>query len=117
MKTVSILGTEYTIVYKNDEEICAEMGVSIGDCGGYCSAAEKEIAIANLNNCNDTEAEKEVIRKTNLRHEIVHAFLNESGLQSNANESTCWAKNEEMVDWIAIQGLKIYKAWEEAGCL
>jgi len=114
---VDVLGTEYTVIYRSDEEICARMGVNIGDCGGYCSAAGKEIAIANLNNCDDPEPEKDAVRKTNLRHEIVHAFLNESGLGFNANESSCWAKNEEMVDWFAMQGPKIYKAWQEAGAL
>lgn len=41
-----------------------------------------------------------------------------SGL--NVNSLPCedgWATNEEMVDWIAIQGPKIFKAWKEAGAL
>ena len=28
-----------------------------------------------------------------------------------------WAKNEEMVDWFALQGPKIYKAWQEVGAI
>ena len=28
-----------------------------------------------------------------------------------------WSKNEEMIDWLAIQIPKIYKAYQEAGCL
>lgn len=43
-------------------------------------------------------------------NEIVHAFLLESGLDENSE----WARNEELVDWIAIQGPKIWKAWQEA---
>ncbi len=27
------------------------------------------------------------------------------------------AHNEELVDWIAIQGPKLYKAWQEAGAV
>ena len=55
--------------------------------------------------------------KTTLRHEIVHAFLGESGLSANSNETDAWARNEEMVDWIAIQGPKIWKAWKEVGAV
>lgn len=115
--TINVLGTDYTITYKDDEEVCADMGVELGYCGGYCSSTARKIVIANLNLCKDSEAEKDILKKTNLRHEIVHAFLNESGLQSNANEVECWAKNEEMVDWFAIQGPKIWKAWQEVGAV
>ena len=50
-----------------------------------------------------------------LRHEIVHAFLEESGLSTNSDSIDAWARNEEIVDWIAIQGPKIYAAWEKVG--
>jgi hypothetical protein len=60
----------------------------------------------------------EIAQKQTLRHEIVHAFFNESGLSdSSASPANGWAKFEEMVDWIAIQGPKIYAAWHEAGAL
>ena len=50
-----------------------------------------------------------------LRHEIIHAFLNESGLQWNSGIITNrgWAKNEEMVDFFAIQFPKIQRVFEE----
>jgi hypothetical protein len=35
----------------------------------------------------------------------------------NSNGSDSWATNEEMVDWIAIQGPKIYSAWKDASAL
>jgi hypothetical protein len=34
-----------------------------------------------------------------------------------ANGDIGWAKNEEMVDWFALQGPKIYAAWKEAGAI
>ena len=50
--------------------------------------------------------------------EVCFAFFNESGLASSSfGIEGPWAKNEEMVDWIALQGPKIYKVWEEAGAL
>lgn len=114
---VNILGVEYAITFKNDEDVCAAMGMSIGECGGYCSAAAREIVIANLDRCEDSVPEKDELKRCSIRHEIIHAFLNESGLQSNANATDCWARNEEMVDWFALQGPKIWKAWQKAGAV
>lgn len=48
------------------------------------------------------------------RHEIIHAFLCESGLLECSGEAEARAANEEMVDWFARQGIKIYSAWVEA---
>lgn len=50
-----------------------------------------------------------------MRHEILHAFLFESGLSENAGFSGCWATNEEMVDWFAIQSTKIYDVYLKLG--
>lgn len=40
-----------------------------------------------------------------LKHELVHAFLIESGLDDQTFDA--WAKNEEMIDWIALQLFKM----------
>ena len=42
-----------------------------------------------------------------LVHELVHAFLYESGLSINSLSPSGWASNEEMTDWMAIQGPKL----------
>jgi hypothetical protein len=52
-----------------------------------------------------------------MRHEILHAFLYESGLRENSNKVYAWAENEEMVDWIAIQFPKIEKIYKELNIL
>ena len=57
----------------------------------------------------------EEYKKNVLRHEIIHAFLYESGLQNNSACGGAWAQNEEMIDWIAIRFSKIQKAFKEAG--
>ena len=51
----------------------------------------------------------EELEKKVLRHEIIHAYLGESGLRGSSG----WAENEEMVDWFAIQSSKIYKTYKE----
>ena len=119
MQTVNILGTEYTITIKkyNDDEAFSKENIS-----GYCYSQTRQIVVCDMSTYNGWEHEPvEVIegqQKETLRHEIVHAFLNESGLKNNSNSvDNAWARNEEMVDWIAIQGPKIYAAWQQTGCL
>lgn len=36
---------------------------------------------------------------------------------NNAIYERGWAKNEEMIDWLAFQTPKIYRAFREAKCL
>jgi hypothetical protein len=116
---VNILGTEYEInMYKyHDKPIFEKREID-----GYCDGTLKEIAYVDL--CTypgyeDVSSEKHrLIERLTLRHEIVHAFLNESGLQeSSGSPATGWATNEEMVDWIALQFPKMLKAFQEADCL
>ena len=49
-----------------------------------------------------------------LRHEIIHAFLYESGLGFNW-EHKPYGHEETMVDWLAIQYPKIKKVFEKLG--
>ena len=117
-ETVNILGTEYTIIVKKYDE---DKAFKKYNSNGYCSLFEKEIVLCDMKTYPDWDDESGKVcenqMKTTLRHEILHAFLNESGLSSNSNESDAWAKNEEMVDWFALQGEKIYKAWSEVNAL
>ena len=117
--TVNILGTPYEIIVKKyNEDECFEKE----RINGYCYSQIHQIVVCDMNTYKGWEHEPEKViegqQKETLRHEIVHAFLNESGLKSNSNYAgDSWARNEEMVDWIAIQGEKIYKAWQDANAL
>lgn len=110
---VNVLGTEYKIITKNykDDPYFAKWNAD-----GYCDGVEKEIVLCNLltyPDFDETAAYAEKCQKQVLRHEIIHAFLNESGLQSSATKNNgAWARNEEMVDFFAIQFPKIQKAFE-----
>ena len=118
-ETIDVLGTPYKIrVRKNTED---KLFYKL-NCNGYCNEQLKEIVVGDLSTFEEykdmTPIMIDVETKSILRHEIVHAFLRESGLCGSSNPSTGgWATNEEMVDWIALQGLKIYKAWEEVEAL
>lgn len=117
--TVTILGAEYTITKKKYSE---EPAFGRRSIDGYCDSYTRDIVHCDMATYPGWENElPETIalaEKQTLRHEIVHAFFSESGLMCSAIAyNNAWVENEEMVDWIANQGPKIYKAWSEADAL
>lgn len=110
-KKVNILGTEYTI-YTNVNEYD---DIRIKEVYGFCDYSTKEIYISKDTQEVDEQSMKNLKDFENkvIRHEIIHAFLYESGLRENSNRQIAWAENEEMVDWIAIQFPKILKVFKE----
>ena len=109
---VNVLGTVYQISERTEKE-----DEKLEGNDGYCDRTVKLIVIEKLVREQYTLADLEYIMKKVLRHEIVHAFLIESGLNECSQSSSSWALNEEMVDWLAVQGPKIYDAWREADSL
>lgn len=108
---VNILGTEYTIE-------CRKEDPKLEDADGYCDTSIKLIVVEDFKPDKKSKENLEGYMQKVLRHEIIHAFMHESGLDVN---SCCfeggWAVNEEMVDWFAIQSPKIFKVFEDVGCL
>lgn len=115
---VNILGTEYGIEVRRISE---DPDLKNYSRGAYCDTLSKLIVIADLSEKEyvDIYPEQEVdYQKELLRHEILHAFLNESGLWGNSCQpESGWAMNEEMIDWFSIQSPKIFKAYQEVGAL
>ena len=115
--TINILGTDYRIeIHKYDED----PSLKNNSWAGYCVSDVPLIVIADMDDKDhfsfDGEEDKDNYTKSCLRHEITHAFLNESGLKDNSNPcSGEWAKNEEIVDWIAIQYPKMKKVFDKLG--
>lgn len=109
---INILGTEWELKDKTEEQ-----EPKLETCDGYCDHTSKEIVIRILEPDKNSVSDLEYYRRKVMRHEIIHAFLFESGLHNNSEAVDAWATNEEMVDWIAFQGPKIYKVWQEANAL
>lgn len=107
---VHILGTLYKIliVEENDYRFSKE-------ADGWCDTSVKELLVFNFKQSVDSVKDLTGYQRKVIRHEIIHAFLYESGLWQNSLNSEAWAKNEEMVDWLAIQAPKIFRAFREAG--
>lgn len=116
MRKVSILGTMYSV----HTGVSYQKDAALKGLFGYCSHIKRKIVVGDLLTCdgwsNEREEDLKAQERLTLRHEIIHAFLNESGLTSSSNGVDCWAKNEEMVDWIAIQYPKIKKVFQQLGC-
>lgn len=108
-KRIDILGTPYDLIISNSDK-----DIKLKDMDGYCDNTGKLCVVDDygektVDYHRKSNLEKQM--KKNIRHELTHAFLYESGLAENSDWATC----EEMVDWIAMQGLKLYQAWKEAG--
>lgn len=108
---VSILGTEYTIIFDVDEELMPE------DADGCMDQSVHQIKIAKFKSERNSLQNLEEYKKKVLRHEIIHAFLYESGLWNNSGYSCSWGQDETITDWIAIQSPKLFKAFKEADAL
>ena len=107
---VNVLGMEYSIVIADESEDKLLVGAD-----GYCDKTTKRIGI-------HTEGKScelgcfEVYQKKVLRHEIIHAFMFESGIAENF-EHKQFGQEETLVDWIAIQFPKMLEAFKQADCL
>lgn len=110
-KKISVLGEEYKILFKRSED-----DEKLNGADGYCEFLSKEIIIDKSIFTGGDESPL-VLKKMDLlglkviRHELIHAFIYESGLSSENK----LAENEELVDWIAIQFPKLKKCFEKIG--
>lgn len=111
--TISVLGVDYGVyghVSREDDKFLER-------CDGYFDKTAKRVVVAGEDGDNEL-ADFEAYRKTNLRHELIHAFLYESGLDGNSR----WHNDEDehpeqTVEWLAIQFPKMIKAFMEADAL
>lgn len=111
-RKIHILGEEWTILFGTESQFPNLKGND-----GYTDSSIRCMVIDDMSASeNDVAAKKDMVsyQKQVIRHEIVHAFMFESGLDSSSNLHEHWAMNEEMVDWMAIQLPKIIDACKEA---
>ncbi len=102
--TVNVLGTEYEVFENNKTE-----DKLLESLDGYCDHTEHKCVIDELVPNTDSLGNMEAYRQKLIRHELIHAFLFESGLGANS-----WGTNEEIVDWIAFQFPKMLEAFKRS---
>ena len=101
-RKVKILGAEWTVQYRDRAD---DPLLDIND--GYTDYTTRSIVVSKTDKDTEIENHDAYYRKV-TRHEVIHAFLYESGLDTDSHyQIGGWAVNEEMVDWIAIQLPKI----------
>ena len=106
---VDVLGTQYDISESNSLE---DETFRSSNADGYCDHSTKKIVIDTFQDSPGSLKDLDSYRKQVIRHELIHAFLFESGLGYNS-----WGTNEEIVDWIAFQFPKLAKAFSDANAV
>ena len=108
---ISILGTQYTVLFDVPEEEMPE------NSDGCMDQSIKAIKIGKFEPSRDSLKNLNEYRNKVLRHEVIHAFLYESGMWNNSGSCEAWGQDETITDWIAIQFPKILEVFRELDCL
>ena len=107
----NILGSEWSVVFGTEKEY-----PNLSEMDGYADFSTHQIVIDTMEKADGqigSKGDMTAYKKQVIRHEIIHAFLYESGLEACSTTSDNWALNEEMVDWFSIQSPKIFKLFYE----
>lgn len=94
---INILGTKYNVVLDALEKDYPKLKMN----DGYTDFSIKEIVVAKFDRDESSIEDLDFYSRKVLRHEIIHAFLYESGLAEDSKDR--WATNEEMIDYFAYQ--------------
>ena len=106
---VSILGEKWMITITN-----TEADERLEDCDGFCDKTSRRIVIDDMSTCKNFQLDDKIAYVAqNIRHEIIHAFMFESGLQANWQHPD-FGHEETVVDWFAAQYPKIKDVIETA---
>lgn len=112
MKTckVNILGSVWRFDYiAAEEDKTPILGVS-----GYCDPTVKRIVVYKAPK-DATVRDVGVTERATARHEVLHAYLYESGLGEEMRGVN--GHDEQIIDWFANQAMKIYGTYRELGVL
>lgn len=111
MQIIKILGVKYKIIDNVPIEELPD------NCDGCMDYSTKTIKLAKIERDKNSICDLDSYKRKVLRHEIIHAFLYESGLWNNSSDITAWGQSEEITDWIAIQFPKMIKVFRLVGCV
>ncbi len=102
---INVLGQKYTIKEMSDEEYPK---LKTLEANGLFEGYSKELIIDKaLNDPSPSNYENlELFKNKVVRHEIIHAFFHEAGLQE-------YVSNEFLVDWLAYQVPKMAKIFDD----
>lgn len=107
-RDAEVMGEKVCITFRKRTE-----DPMLEECSGYFDFSTKTIVVLIPEPDKNAVKNPEAFQKGVLRHELIHAYLQASGLDASSGPSGSWATNEEMVDWFAIQSPKIYRTFRE----
>jgi hypothetical protein len=105
-RKINVLGT----IYKIHTDVTPTQDPRIEYVDGFCDTTTKDIKIKVFTPSENSVADLDGYRRKVLRHELVHAYMYESGLDINSE----WGRDETLIDWIAIQHPKMAATFEKA---
>lgn len=111
--TFDVLGSEWRLFIGDSAEF-----PYLEDMDGYTDKTERFIVVSKPG--EDCQlADYQWYQKKIIRHEVIHAFLFESGLHENMSPgiSQSGGHPELLVDWVAVQFPKILKVYQELDVL
>lgn len=108
---VNVMGTTYSVERKTVKEDPA-----LKEFAGRCDTTSKKIVVESDYSDADCPFEnpEEYIKRT-IRHELLHAFMDESGLTRAGTNA--WAHDEGCLEWISMQFPKLLAAFQEVGAI
>lgn len=111
-RKINVMGTEIRVEFRKEAD-----DPMLDGMGGYYDSSVNLIVVKIAEDEKYSVKDADAVQRKTLRHEIIHAFLYESGLDWSSAPSDAWAVNEEMVDWFAIQSPKIFQVSREQGLI
>lgn len=109
-RTINILGTKWKVKIGSASDYPV---LENGD--GFADPTTKEIVVDDMKRSEgqlDAKGDLVAYQKQTLRHEVIHAFMEESGLSHNFEHKSIGIE-ETTVDWFAIQAPKIFSVFQE----
>lgn len=105
---IDVLGTGYDLSESNEQ---SDPRLVAKD--GYCDTSVKQCVVDEMKPGDIHEKQDlEYCKRHVQRHELIHAFLFESGV-----DVCCEWATEGMVDWVAIQAPKLFEAFKAADAM
>ena len=108
-KFITVLGTTYEIVFVDEKE---EPRIKGKD--GFVDKTQCKIYITKYSEESGFKNRKQY-EAVIMRHEIIHAFMIESGLDNNWQHPNEFGHDETTIDWFAMQWHKINKIFLNLG--
>lgn len=103
---IDVLGSKWQIIEEDE--------LRVANADGFTDNSVREIHLQSVfSDEKSSVADMEEYKMRVLRHEILHAFIFECGLDIENS----WARNEEMIEFFALQSYKIANIFSAANII